>query len=117
LAVVTTNSVCIGVVLGAVCSAWQAQSDGTKQLLKDARHLATAYNESLTLDAFVTLLDFAYLAVHNGDLDSRDNVSLRALYDWSRHEVAFPALERGILSGHDADREKRSALTKVTEEV
>ena len=50
------------------------QSEGTKALLKEARHLVTAYNEALTPDAFVTLLDFAYLAVHNGDLDSRDNV-------------------------------------------
>jgi RNA polymerase primary sigma factor len=84
-----------------------AQSDGTKALLKEARHLATAYNEALTPDAFVTLLDFAYLAVHNGDLDSRDNIGLRALYDWTREGVAFPALGRWILSGHDAVLLKR----------
>ena len=84
-----------------------AQSDGTKALLKEARHLATAYNEALTPDAFVTLLDFAYLAVHNGDLDSRDNIGLRALYDWTREGVAFPALERWIIAGHDADLLKR----------
>ena len=69
-----------------------AQSDGTKALLKEARHLVTAYNEARTPDAFLTLLDFAYLAVHNGDLDSRDNIGLRALYDWTREAVAFPAL-------------------------
>src|SRR5450830_530385 len=90
-----------------VKAAKDAQSDGTKQLLKDARHLATAYNEALTPGAFVTLLDFAYLAVHNGDLDSRDNVGLRALYDWTRDEVAFPALERWITAGHDAALLKR----------
>ncbi len=72
------------------------QSEGTKALLKEARHLVTAYNRALTPDAFLTLLDFAYLAVHNGDLDSRDNIGLRALYDWTREEVAFPALERWI---------------------
>src|SRR5450830_460350 len=90
-----------------VKAAREAQSDGTRQLLKDARHLATAYNEALTPDAFVTLLDFAYLAVHNGDLDSRDNVVLRAFYDWTRDEVAFPALERWITAGHDAALLKR----------
>jgi RNA polymerase sigma factor RpoD, C-terminal domain/RNA polymerase sigma factor, sigma-70 family len=83
------------------------QSEGTTGLLKDARHLATAYNEVLTPEAFVTLLDFAYLAVHNGDLDSRDNIGLRALYDWTRDEVAFPALERWITAGHDAALLKR----------
>jgi RNA polymerase primary sigma factor len=83
------------------------QSEGTKQLLKEARNLATAYNEALTPAAFVTLLDFAYLAVHNGDLDSRDNIGLRALYDWTRDEVAFPALQRWITAGHDAALLKR----------
>jgi len=78
-------------------------SDWTRTLLKDARHLVAAYNEALTPDAFVTLLDFAYLAVHNGDLDSRDNVGLRALYDWTRAEVAFPALQRWVTTGHDAE--------------
>ena len=32
---------------------------------------------------------------------------LRALYDWSRDEVAFPALQRRITTGHDADLLKR----------
>src|SRR5439155_1820850 len=56
---------------------------------------------------FLTLLDWAYFAVHNGDLDSRDNVGLRAIYDWTRDEVAFPALERWISGGNDAELLKR----------
>ena len=79
-----------------------AQTDGTRALLGEARRLVAAYNRSRSPDAFLTLLDFAYLAVHNGDLDSRDNVGLRAIYDWTREGVAFPALERWIRSGHDA---------------
>jgi RNA polymerase primary sigma factor len=85
-----------------VKAAKDAQSDGTKALLKEARHLVTAYNWALTPDAFLTLLDFAYLAVHNGNLDSRDNIGLRALYDWTRKGVAFPALQRWVTTGHDA---------------
>ena len=54
-------------------------------------------------EAFLTLLDWAYFAVHNGDLDSRDNVGLRAIYDWTRDEVAFPALERWVMAGKDAE--------------
>jgi RNA polymerase primary sigma factor len=84
-----------------------AGSDGTKALLKEARHLVQVYNEALTPDAFLALLDFAYLAVHNGDLDSRDNIGLRALYDWTRDGVAFPALGRWITAGHDAALLKR----------
>jgi RNA polymerase sigma factor RpoD-like protein len=83
------------------------QSEGTKELLKEAKKLLAAYGEKLDPDAFLTLLDWAYFAVHNGDLDSRDNVGLRAIYDWTRDEVAFPALERWITAGNDADLLKR----------
>jgi RNA polymerase primary sigma factor len=84
-----------------------AQSDGTKALLKEAKARLAAYNEACAPEAFVRLLDWAYLAVHNGDLDSRDNPGLRAIYDWTRDDVAFPSLERWILSDHDAELLKR----------
>ena len=84
-----------------------AQSDGTKELLKEAKKLVAAYNEKLDPDTFITLLDWAYFAVHNGDLDSRDNPGLQAIQTWAREEVAFPALERWILAGRDADLLKR----------
>jgi RNA polymerase primary sigma factor len=93
-----------------------AQSEGTKELLKEARKLLSAYDEAVAADAangkkaerhapeaFLTLLDWAYFAVHNGDLDSRDNVGLRAIYDWTRDEVSFPALERWVMAGKDAE--------------
>ncbi|MGH2474633.1 MAG: sigma-70 factor domain-containing protein, partial [Candidatus Limnocylindrales bacterium] len=78
-----------------------AQSDGTKELLKEAKKLVHTYNGAPTADAFITLLDWADASVHNGDLDSRDNVGLRAIYDWTREGVAFPALELYITSGHE----------------
>ena len=80
-----------------------AQSEGTKELLKAGRKLVTAYNEAKSPSTFLELLDWAYLAVHNGDLDSRDNIGLRAIYDWTRDLVAFPALERFILASNEAD--------------
>jgi RNA polymerase primary sigma factor len=86
-----------------VRAAKEAQSEGTKELLKEARKLLAAYGEGLSPDVFVRLLDWAYFAVHNGDLDSRDNPGLRAIYDWTRDEVAFPALERWIAAGNDAE--------------
>jgi RNA polymerase sigma factor RpoD-like protein len=84
-----------------------AQSEGTKERLKEAKKLLHAYNDVTTADTFLPLLDWAYLAVHNGDLDSRDNVGLRAIYDWTREGVAFPALQRWVEAGHDADLLKR----------
>jgi RNA polymerase sigma factor RpoD-like protein len=84
-----------------------AQSDGTKELLKEAKKLVAAYNEALSVDTFIVVLDWSFMAVHNGDLDSRDNVGLRAIYDWAREEVAYPALQRWIEAGNDADLLKR----------
>src|SRR6185436_1856316 len=80
-----------------------AQSDGTRERLKEAKKLVHAYNEGPSPESFLALMDWAFLAVHNGDLDSRDNIGLRAIWDWSREEVAYPALERWITAGHDAD--------------
>ncbi len=90
-----------------VKAAKDAQSEGTKTLLREAKHLLHDYNEKLDVEGFVKLLDWAYFAVHNGDLDSRDNVGLRAIYDWTREEVAFPSLERWILAGNDAELLKK----------
>src|SRR5512141_2390958 len=84
-----------------------AQSEGTRERLKEAKRLLHAYNESLDAETFLPLMDWAYLAVHNGDLDSRDNIGLRAIWDWTRDEVAYPALERWILAGNEADLLKR----------
>jgi RNA polymerase primary sigma factor len=80
-----------------------AQSEGTKDRLREAKKLVHAYNEALDPETFLPLMDWAFLAVHNGDLDSRDNVGLRAIWDWSREEVAYPALERWITAANDAE--------------
>jgi RNA polymerase primary sigma factor len=80
-----------------------AQSEGTKELLKEGKKLVAAYNATPKPDQFIPLLDWAFFAVHNGDLDSRDNVGLRAIWDWTREGVAWPALERYIMAGNEAD--------------
>jgi RNA polymerase primary sigma factor len=84
-----------------------AQSDGTKDLLKEARKLLGKYAEDRSPENFLTLLDWSYLSVHNGDLDSRDNPGLWAIYEWTRNDIAFPALEKWILAGHDSDLLRR----------
>jgi RNA polymerase sigma factor RpoD-like protein len=81
----------------------EAPNDSVKSLLTETRKLRSIYNERLDVDSFIALLDHAFLATHNGDLEARDNVALRTVYDWSRDEVAFPALRRWIESGHDAE--------------
>ncbi len=84
-----------------------AQSEGTKDLLREGKKLVATYNAGPKTDTFLPLLDWAFFAVHNGDLDSRDNPGLRAIWDWTREAVAWPALERYILAGNDAELLKR----------
>ena len=76
---------------------------GRRSSSRRRRSSSTPTTRSSIPDTFLTLLDWAYFAVHNGDLDSRDNVGLQAIHTWSRDEVAFPALERWITSGKDAE--------------
>src|SRR6476646_4531507 len=84
-----------------------AQSDGTKERLKESKKLRHTYTEGPSPDPLIPPLDWAFLAVHNGDLDSRDNVGLRAIWEWTREGVAFPALQRWVEAGQDADLLKR----------
>ena len=88
----------------------EAQTDDAKAQLKKGKELVAAYNASLasevpdaSLDAFLTLLDWSYISVHTTNLDARDNVGLRAVYDWTRDVVAVPALRRWIDAGSEAD--------------
>jgi len=84
-----------------------SESDNTKGLIREAKKLVEAYNTTLDADTFITLLDWSYASVHTSDLDARDNPGLRAIYDWSRDSVAFPALERWVEGGRDSDLLRR----------
>jgi RNA polymerase primary sigma factor len=75
----------------------------TRDLIEEARTLRAIYNERLDAETFMGLLDGVYRLVHAGDLDARDNPALRALFDWTRDEVAFPAVQRWIEAGNDAE--------------
>ncbi len=79
----------------------------TRAHLRQARRLLAAYVAAPSAETFLPLLDWAYQAVHSGDVESRDNPSLRAIYDWTREAVAYPALERWIRAGHDAELLRR----------
>ena len=69
------------------------QPRSTQGLLKEAKKLAGRLQRGARLRSkFVALVDFSYMAVHNGDQDCRDNKGLRALYDWTRgHRPRVPA--------------------------
>ncbi len=79
-----------------------AAGEATKARIKEGKGLIDGFNATPTPERFTTLVDWAFLAVHNPDQEQRDNVALRAIYDWSR-EVAHESLRRWIAAGHEAD--------------
>jgi RNA polymerase primary sigma factor len=78
-----------------------AEGDTAKQWLKEAKQLVAEYNEKPDADKFLELVDFAFRAIHSGDLESHDNPGLIALYEWTK-ETAWEALRRFIMAGHEA---------------
>jgi RNA polymerase primary sigma factor len=92
---------------GLAAAAKDAPSDRVRERIGEARTLRSIYNERLDAGSFIDLLDRMYGIIHSGDLEVRDDVALRALYMWTRDEVAFPALQRWIDAGHDAALLKR----------
>jgi RNA polymerase primary sigma factor len=87
---------------GLAAAAKDAPSDRVRERIGEARTLRSIYNERLDAESFIDLLDRMYGIIHSGDLEVRDDVALRALYNWTRDEVAFPALQRWIDAGNDA---------------
>jgi RNA polymerase primary sigma factor len=86
--------------LGKAASA--VTSERAKELIGEVRKVRTIYNERLDVESFLNLLDGLFAATNAGDLEARDNESLKALHDWARNDVAYPALRRWIESGRDA---------------
>ncbi|MGH2466608.1 MAG: sigma-70 factor domain-containing protein, partial [Candidatus Limnocylindrales bacterium] len=83
----------------------RAQKDAlppTHELLRQAKHLVTEYNRIPDAAHLESVVDWSFRAAHNGDLETRDNTGIRAVYDWSR-EVGWEALRRSILAGNEAE--------------
>ncbi|CAN5246250.1 hypothetical protein BH24CHL7_BH24CHL7_10990 [soil metagenome] len=79
-----------------------AEGEQAKHWLKDAKVLVAEYNAAPDAEKFTNLVDFAFRAVHNTDLESRDNPGLRGLYDWSQ-ELAHESMRRWIMAGHEPE--------------
>ncbi len=83
-------------------AAKDAGSEAARRSLLVAKSLVKAFNDPNRRNLAAKtaeLLDFAFQAVSMGDLDSRDNKVLSALFLWTRDEVALPALEAHVLGG------------------
>jgi len=80
----------------------KAESDALKERLVRAQDLRSVYNERLDAETFMDLMDWIEGEFGLPNAEIRSNPALRALRDWARDEVAYPAIRRHLDTGEDA---------------
>ncbi len=80
-----------------------AETDALKERLIRAKDLRSVYNERLDVDTFVDLLDWIEGELGRPNAEIRASAALKALREWARNEVAYPAISRYLEAGHEAE--------------
>ena len=86
--------------LGLADALKKVETDALKERLVRAQDLRSVYNERLDADTFIDLLDWIEGELGRPNAEIRASVALRALRDWARGEVAYPAIRRYLEAGH-----------------
>ncbi len=81
----------------------KAESDVLKERLVRAQDLRSVYNERLDADTFIDLMDWIEGEFGRPNAEIRGDSALRALRDWVRDEIAYPAIRRRLDKGDDAE--------------
>jgi RNA polymerase primary sigma factor len=85
--------------LGLADGLKKAESEVLAERLTRACDLRSVYNERLDVDSFVELLDWIEGELGKSNAEVRANVALRAVREWAREEVAYPAIRRYLEAG------------------
>ena len=85
--------------LGLADALKKVETDALKERLVRACDLCSVYNERLDVESFTALLDWVEGELGRPNAEIRASVALRALRDWARDEVAYPALRRYLDAG------------------
>jgi RNA polymerase primary sigma factor len=96
----------------------KAESDALKERLVRAKDLRSVYNERLDADSFLELLNWIEGEMGRPNAEVRGNPALRAVRDWVRGEVAWPAIRRRLERGEDDELldELRPALKDLAKQ-
>ena len=81
----------------------KAESEALKERIVRAKDLRSIYNERLDAATFMDLLDWIEGEFGRPNAEIRSNPALRALRDWARNEVAYPAIRRMLETGREAE--------------
>ena len=89
--------------LGLADALKKAETDLLKEKLAKAQDLRSVYNERLDSESFLALLNWIEGELGRPNAELRASAALKAVRDWARAEVAYPAIQRHLEAGHDAD--------------
>jgi RNA polymerase primary sigma factor len=80
-----------------------AETDALKERLVRAQDLRSVYNERLDAETFLDLLNWIEGELGRPNAEIRASTALRALRDWARGEVAYPAIRRHLEAGNETE--------------
>jgi RNA polymerase primary sigma factor len=81
----------------------KAETDSLRERLVHAQDLRSLYNERLDPGSFLDLLNWIEGELGRPNVELRASAALRAVRDWARTEVAYPAIRRHLEAGRDED--------------
>ena len=89
--------------LGLADALKKAETDALKERLVRAGDLRSLYNERLDAESFLDLLNWIEGELGKPNAEIRASVALKALRDWARDEIAYPAIQRYLEAGNEPD--------------
>ncbi len=89
--------------LGLVDGLKKVETDALRERLTRACDLRSVYNERLDVESFTEVLDWVEGELGRPNAEIRASTALRALRDWARSEVAYPAIQRYLDAGRADD--------------
>jgi RNA polymerase primary sigma factor len=87
--------------LGLADALKKVETEALKERLIRAQDLRSVYNERLDAASFLELLDWIEGELGRPNAEIRASVALKALRDWARTEIAYPAIQRHIEAGNE----------------
>ncbi len=89
--------------LGLADAIKKAETDLLKDRLTRAQDLRSVYNERLDAESFLDLLNWIEGELGRPNAELRASVALKAVRDWARDEVAYPAIRRYLEAGNESE--------------
>jgi RNA polymerase primary sigma factor len=96
----------------------KAETDALKERLVRAQDMRSVYNERLDADTFLDLMNWIEGELGRPNAELRASAALKALRDWARGEVAYPAIRRYLEAGNETEtiEEMVPALKKLAKQ-